>query len=78
MENEPKLLPVIRGGKSTGFFKCSLCEIEFSPDLNKPGAMREEFTNHLFLSHSTPKAKKPREDVNQAAARVIREATERD
>jgi hypothetical protein len=40
-----------------------------------PQDVLEAFDAHVCAEH--PKPKKPREDVNQAAARVVREATER-
>jgi hypothetical protein len=39
-------------------------------------ATQAEFDKHVCSQH--PRKKSPREDVNQAAARIVREATERD
>lgn len=61
-------------GKLTGDFECSACGTMFRPHPTKQSALTDEFTTHKRLSH--PQERKPREDVNQAAARVVREATE--
>jgi hypothetical protein len=53
---------------------CSACGLEFTsgaPDLN---TARTELKS-MFDGHPCLPAQKTREDVNQAAARIIREAT---
>lgn len=77
MANEAQLVSVKdRKGKFTGNYRCVLCDMEFRPDPAKPASMHQEFQTHLQQAH--PSRKKTREDVNQAAARIVREATERD
>jgi|HubBroStandDraft_1064217.scaffolds.fasta_scaffold255323_2 hypothetical protein len=75
MENTPHLDETFdRDGKFTGSYKCSACKVEFRPHPTKQGAMTDEFNEHKRLVHPV---KKPREDFSQAAARIVREATER-
>jgi hypothetical protein len=62
-------------GKFTGYYRCSQCKVRFKPHPSNQEAMTQEFFAHLRDAHP-PKKKAAREDVNQAAARVIREATE--
>jgi hypothetical protein len=62
-------------GKPTGFYYCSVCNDLFKPNPENPNEMRTTFEFHVRAAHA---AKKPREDVNQAAARIVREATEKD
>jgi hypothetical protein len=47
----------------------------FRPHPTKQGALVEEFNSHMRLLHPE---RKSREDFSQAAARIVREATERD
>jgi hypothetical protein len=77
MASEPHLVLLKdSSGKFTGAYGCTLCDIEFRPDPNNLHAIHEEFTGPRQLSHQSSKT--TREDVNQAAARIVREATERD
>jgi hypothetical protein len=64
-----------RKGRFSGYYKCSLCQAEFRPNLNNLGEISKMFAAHLRLSH--PDDKKPLEDVNQAAVRIVREATKK-
>jgi hypothetical protein len=61
--------------KSSGDYECSLCSERFRPNPNDPGEMAKTFNAHTATRHPGMKV---HEDVNQAAARIIREATERD
>jgi len=70
MAKEPYLKP---SKEHREFFQCSVCELAFKPNPNDQGEMIRLFNEHLRIVH-----KEPREDVNQAAARIVREATERD
>jgi hypothetical protein len=63
-----------RKGRFSGYYKCSLCEAEFRPNLNDLGEMSKTFAAHLRLSH--PDDKKPSADVNQAAVRIVRKTTD--
>jgi hypothetical protein len=63
-----------RNGKPTGCYVCSLCGERFKPNPANHGEMRTTFRVHVGAKHS---GETPREDVNQAAARVVREATEK-
>jgi hypothetical protein len=74
---------LIQRGSQVG---CSECEWVFKPrGFEKPipalmgtgTAVQIEFDAHDCAARSIHK-KTPREDVNQAAARIVREATERD
>jgi hypothetical protein len=49
--------------------------MRFRPNPAKPDEMNFTFGQHKATSH--PAKNKTREDVNQAAARTIREATEK-
>jgi hypothetical protein len=60
-------------GKFTGYYHCSKCRVRFKPHPFDQGIMTQEFSAHLREAHA-PK-QKPREDVNQAAARIVSEAT---
>ena len=72
--SDPYLRPCKDARKRpTSDFECSVCGTVFRPHPTKPGAITEEFTAHLRLSHP----RREKEDVNQAAARIVREATER-
>jgi predicted small metal-binding protein len=64
-----------RKGRFSGYYKCSLCEAEFRPNLNDLAEISKTFAAHLRVSHSEDK--KPLEDVNQAAVRIVREATKK-
>jgi hypothetical protein len=78
MANEPHLEAVTdRQGICAGIHRCSVCNAEFSSSPNKPGELALAFNVHVEHVH-TAKKRKPREDVNQAAARIVREATEKD
>jgi hypothetical protein len=59
-------------GKLTDIFQCSLCGIEFRPHPTLRTAMVQEFKDHLRAVHDA--RGKPREAVNQAAARIAKEA----
>jgi hypothetical protein len=76
MANNAHLVPVKdRDGKFTGDYKCSLCDdTVFRPYPGKQSVLNEEFNAHKRLSHPPQKS----EDVNQAAARIVREATDKD
>jgi hypothetical protein len=76
MKYHPHLAPVKIKGKFTGDYKCSLCDTNFRPHPTNQGVMATEFAAHVGTAHHRQK-RKPREDVNQAAARVVREATEK-
>ncbi len=58
-------------GKTVG--TCTECDDRRESGAPDPQTAKFEI-EQLFEGHECPK-KKPREDVNQAAARVIREAT---
>jgi hypothetical protein len=68
---------------SSDRFQCSLCDARkddgiFSSSWT-PERLVQDFREHVERFHAESiHKKKPREDVNQAAARVIREATERE
>jgi len=64
-----------KSGKPMDSYLCSLCGDRFKPNPQNHGEMRTTFRLHVLAKHS---GETPREDVNQAAARVMREATERD
>ena len=51
----------------------NLCEAEFRPNPDHLGEMSNMFAAHVRLSH--PDDKTIREDVNQAAARIVRKTT---
>ena len=77
MANEPHLEAVRDSqGICAGIHRCSVCNAEFSSSPNKPGELALAFNVHVEHVH-TAKKRKPREDVNQAAARIVKEATER-
>lgn len=59
-------------GKTIGTCACGDQRESGAPD---PQTAEQEI-NRLFEGHKCP-LNKPREDVNQAAARVVREATEK-
>ena len=59
-------------GKLADIFQCSLCGIEFRPHPTIPTAMAQEFKVHLHAIHYA--RGKPREAVNQAAARIAKQA----
>jgi hypothetical protein len=61
-------------GKPTGLYECSFCGELFKPNPANQGEMRTTFVFHVEAAHKTDKS---REDVNQAAARIVREATEK-
>jgi hypothetical protein len=61
-----------RNGRFSGYYKCSLCEAEFRPNPDRLGEMPNMFATHIRLSHPADKA--TREDMNQAAARIVRKA----
>jgi hypothetical protein len=54
-----------------GIKRCSVCKFPFHPDV-KP-SLTVAFTEHLAKAHRPGQT---REDVNQAAARIVREATD--
>jgi hypothetical protein len=64
--------------KFTGEFECSDCKAVFHPNPSDPAAMAEEFNAHLRAHHPAPSKRNPRDEFNKAAARLVREATERD
>ncbi|MGO9952886.1 MAG: hypothetical protein ACLPN1_11850 [Dissulfurispiraceae bacterium] len=70
MSDKPQLKPV---NGHPGYFGCSACGVAFKPNPNDQGEMTQLFIEHLRICSGK---KKPREDVNQAAARIVREATE--
>lgn len=75
--NNPVLLTPV-GEDEPLWGECSDCRKKFSPDAKlarkeQEIAMRENFLRHLKEKHS-PKPNK--EDFSQAAARIVREATE--
>jgi hypothetical protein len=76
MANEPHLLSVKIKGKFTGDYKCSFCATVFRPHPSDQGVMAREFAIHVEEAHLNPK-RKPREDFSQAAARIVREATDK-
>jgi hypothetical protein len=63
-------------GRPTGLYECSICGELFKPNPANQGEMRTTFVIHRETAHKAQK--KPREDVNQAAARVVKEIAERD
>ena len=69
------LKPVMAGKRWAGTYECSRCGIRFKPDLNDPGKLSREFTVHHLDKHGRRQGK---EDFSQAAARIVREATEKD
>ncbi len=56
-----------------GARRCSICKMPFAPDV-KP-SVDEVFAEHVIKAHRPGQTT---EDVNQAAARIVRETTERD
>ena len=72
--SERKLKPINdEEGRFTGTYECSECGWAFKPKSPDEGELVRSFNEHQQLAH--PK-KNPREDVNQTAARIVREATE--
>ena len=61
-------------GQPTEFYYCSECKELFKPNPSNHGEMRQTFRFHVAAKHKPTRGK---EDVNQAAARVVREATEK-
>jgi hypothetical protein len=74
MDEEVAHLVVVRDAKGapTDYYRCTLCNAEFLSDLQKPGEMAINFAVHVGHSHRG--SRKVREDVSQAAARIVREA----
>jgi hypothetical protein len=70
-------LAVVRDpqGASTDYYRCSLCNAEFSSDPQRPGEMAINFAVHVGHSHRGRKT--VREDVSQTAARVVEQAMAR-
>jgi transcription elongation factor Elf1 len=66
MKDEPHL----KHARNIDFFGCSMCGLAFKPNHNDQSEMVRLFHEHVRAVHPT---KKPREDVNQAAARVVRD-----
>jgi hypothetical protein len=64
--DDPRLIP---GGNLK---RCSICGYPFPNDVHP--SMTVAFAEHLLKAH---KPGQKSEDVNQAAARVVREATEK-
>lgn len=56
------------------YYECSKCGKMSIPDLNDGAVMPNLFKAHVVSEHSAKR--KPREDVNQVAARIVREATQ--
>jgi DNA-binding helix-hairpin-helix protein with protein kinase domain len=52
--------------------RCSVCKMPFLADSDR--SLSEDFANHVQRLH---KPGQTAEDVNQAAARIVREATEK-
>jgi hypothetical protein len=69
MKAKPVLKPV-RDPDYPNDGECSFCGQRFRPDPNDPGKLSREWGKHQD-SHSSAK-----EDFSQAAARIVREATE--
>ncbi len=57
------------------YYECSKCGKMIDAGSDAPVTLEKLFIEHVKSDH--PSERKPREDVNQAAARVIREATEK-
>ena len=65
------LKPIIYpDGRWIGAYECSVCEKRFQPDETDLGKLSREFAVHERAQH------RKREDVSQAAARIVRQATE--
>jgi hypothetical protein len=62
------------GGKPTGLYECPMCGELFKPNPADQGEMTKLFGLHF---EAVQGKKKSREDVNQAAARIAREATKK-
>lgn len=60
-----------RSGRFSGYYKCSLCEAAFRLNPKNLGELGITFAAHVKLSHPADKA--ARVDMNQAAARTIKE-----
>jgi hypothetical protein len=65
------LKPIVVDGVWVGEYECSVCQMRFRPDPSDPGKLSREFGVHEVAGHPTK-----REDFSQAAARIVREATE--
>jgi hypothetical protein len=61
--------------KHPGFSECSLCGELFKANPADQNEMTRTFIAHKLAKHTV---RKPREDFSQAAARIVREATEKD
>jgi hypothetical protein len=57
------------------YYECSKCGKMIDAPEDEPQTLEKLFIEHVKSEH--PTAKKPREDVNQAAARVVRTVTEK-
>jgi hypothetical protein len=58
------------------YYECSKCGKMIDAPPDDPETLEKLFIRHVKSEH--PTERKPREDVNRAAARVVQEATERD
>jgi hypothetical protein len=70
------LTPVNDDDGNRVYYECSKCRVMFVPEPNDADLMPRLFKEHLASEHSSKR--KPRADFSQAAAQIIREATERD
>ena len=58
------------------YYECSQCGKMIDAPPDDPQMLEKLFIEHVKSEH--PTERKPREDFSQAAARIVREATERD
>lgn len=65
---KPKLPPHLIDYQ--GAIRCSICKMPFAPDSFPP--LSKAFTQHVQKAHRPGQTE---EDVNQAAARIVRETT---
>jgi hypothetical protein len=73
MENDAYLLAVKDGqGVSTGYYRCSLCNSEFSGDPRDPRELAISFAVHVGHVHGS--RQKPIESIEETSARVVEEA----
>jgi hypothetical protein len=59
-------------GVPTGYYRCSLCNVEFSGDARDADGLAAGFAVHVGMVHG--RRRKPIEGVSETAARVVEEA----